>query len=366
MNEIMGTRKWLTLATRLAIVAIAALPVSSRVAFLTEWVSTLGDKPVDALLPWCLTTWANNAEFADFYVLTTNANLGYLAKPYPNVFPVLRSHDAITRGISSLLAFPPIGEKFERESGGDISTRDPHFWTNIRPLLASLFYEKLGVSSLRPLGEGMGDMTRADIHPYDFWGYIENDVYLGNLSAFFPLNVLETHDVLTVQGPMPYGSDYARPARNTFHSTTSEVLFQYRKLLPYGPTFFPNTALHRGLWREAETAARSHGGCRSGLCSLAEFAAWNASKPAPPSYWWADIAFPAYVQGSLRARRNGLGSPPQLEAVISQHFERPDLRVYRACCAIWGSTHNHLGGDIRTDGCRKLWINGEVTSVLLL
>jgi len=290
-----------------------APPPPPRVAFITEWIgpSASGRKPLDTLLPWVLATWASNAPFADFYVLTTEASWVQLASPHPNIVAMVRPRAAIVKGIAALLNL---------SSSSEVIVEDAHFWTNVRPMLASLLFEQLDVKSLAPRedhGENRG---------YSFWGYLENDVYLGNLTAFFPMHVLETHDVLTVQGPLPYESDFVTLSRRHFESVLDQVAYQHRGATPYGPTFFPNTRISQQRWRSAEAAARKY----------ATFGSVGDQRVPGPEMWWAENVLPRNLAATA------------------------GVAVYRACCAVWGSENNRLGGDVRTDGCRKVWVDGEV------
>ena len=73
--------------------------------------------------------------------------------------------------------------------------------------LRQLFVQSINESSLIESPPFGSDLLSAADSPYTHWGFLENDVYMGNLSHFFPPEVLAVHDAFSTRG-----ANMARPA----------------------------------------------------------------------------------------------------------------------------------------------------------
>lgn len=272
-----------------------------RIALLTEWIG----KPVDALVRYTIKGWERNAAIADVIVITDNPAWLGMVNESVNIHVLHRPKEIIDSALRWLFGVP----------AGKQLPVDTYFYTNIRPALAGL----LEAPNMDP------GLLSGSVSMYTHWGFVENDIYLGNMSFFFPPKVLREHDAFST-----VGTNVFKAPNSKYHSVEEQIFRGFRLLAPFGPTFFINTVETRLLWHAACNATLTWENSHDLMC-LHAFANSGQCKHhhcAGPRWWFTENVFARAVS------------------------ELP-LRMYQACCGQTGVADH-------SDSCKLLWLDGEV------
>ena len=270
-------------------------------------------------------SWSSNGPLFDFYVATpsvqlrsdyASSNLHFIVKPLPQ----------LERAVLDML-------KLHNQS-----RLQPTFkHSTIHTTLGMLFHSFLGVS----------------LDQYEYWGWVDTDVILGNLGHFFLPAIAQRkalgggrerrYDVITVQPPVEERELTRRPPtpRDSF----------LRQATNWGPTLMLNSNSSRTLWMVVEehqqrfiasvSASSEEERQRAATRSITYTASQDCDRRGcPVESWWTDTTF------------------------NDRFLMSSDLAIYEACCALFShhalaTLDGHMGGE----GCENVYTNGELLRV---
>lgn len=244
--------------------ATAARSLTHNCAFLTTLFAGGHAKHI----PFVFASWAANPTF-DFYVATPDARLARLYKgpTWRNIHFVVRPLAELHSAVLTMLGVP-----------GAVRLKQTFKFSTIHTALGTLFHEHLKV----------------DLDEYGWWGWVDTDVILGNLSFFWARHMhghlsssRQRFELLTVQPPLSLIDlkSWRPPAWRDD---------SFRFANNWGPTVLLNAWLRgvgvhsRELWREVTRKQEKLWANHPGI----SYTAINeCPSGCPPDAWWTDEVF---------------------------------------------------------------------------